>query len=129
LMVPRVLKKSGEIFPPETTFAGILNDIVPWTDSRNKERFWFSCTATAGYEQTGATYIGRDEETKKPFEKPVTRGDRIGISGSGAINALRSKKGHFILLRWTGNKIATKNGQMWEIIAKVSKDPVEKPPF
>ena len=122
LMVPRVNKKTGEISPAATTFAGILEDVVPWVDNRKKERVWFSCTATADI--PGTFYTGKDEEGK-PFQKPVRKGDRIGISSSGAINALRSKKGHFILLRWTGNKIDVKNGAMWEIIARVSEKPVK----
>jgi hypothetical protein len=74
--------------------------------------------------------VGKDEKTNEPFQKPVLKGDRIGISCSGAIDALRSKKGHFILLHWTGARKQTKKRRpMWEVIAKVSKDPVEKAPF
>jgi hypothetical protein len=127
LMVPRADKRTGEITPSETTFAGILNDVIPWKDKRGKDRVWFSCTATATI--PNMFYVGRDDETKKPFQKPVEKGARIGISGSGAINALKSKKGHFILLHWTGAKKPTKNGDMWEVIAKVSKEPVENVTF
>lgn len=126
LMVPRVNKKTGEIFPISTTFAGILKDVIPWKDARGKERFWFSCVATADI--PGVSYTGRDDEGK-PFVKALKKGDCIGISGSGAINALKSKKGHFALLHWTGAKISVKNGEMWEVIAKVSKEPLEKAPF
>lgn len=126
LMVPRLNNKTGEIFPPSTTFAGILNDVVPWVDNRKKERVWFSCTATA--EIPGVHYTGRDD-AGKAFVKPLLKGDRVGISGSGAINALKTKKGHFVLLHWTGAKIMVKNGPMWQVIAKVSKEPVEKAPF
>ncbi len=126
LMVPRINNKTGEIFPKNTTFAGILKDVVPWKDNRGKERVWFSCVATTAI--PGVQYTGRDED-KKTFVKPVQQGDCIGISGSGAINALKSKKGHFVLLHWTGAKKPTKNGAMWEVIAKVSKEPVEKVPF
>lgn len=127
LMVPRANKRTGEIFPASTTFAGILNDVIPWKDARGKDRVWFSCTATSTI--PNMFFVGRDDDTKKPFQKPVEKGNRIGISGSGAINALKSKKGHFVLLHWTGAKKPTKNGDMWEVIAKVSKDPVEKVPF
>lgn len=126
LMVPRINNKTGEVFPKNTTFAGILKDIIPWKDNRGKERIWFSCIATSTV--PGVQYTGRDDE-KRTFVKQVEKGDCIGISGSGAINALKSKKGHFVLLHWTGAKIPTKNGAMWEIIAKVSKEPVEKVPF
>jgi|SRR6516162_125778 hypothetical protein len=123
LMVPRLNAKTGEIAPKNTTFVGILNDIVPWVDNRGKERVWYSCTATA---QTGARYTGKDEGNRQ-FDKVVLRGDRIGISGSGAINALKTKKGHFLYLHWTGNKVQVKNGNMWEVKAKVSAEPVPGP--
>lgn len=126
LMVPRMNKKTGEIFPSKTTFAGILKDVIPWKDNRGKERVWFSCIATATID--GTHYTGRDDDNK-PFVERVEKGNCIGISGSGAINALKSKKGHFVLLHWTGAKVPTKNGDMWEVIAKVSKEPVEKLPF
>ena len=66
------------------TFAGILHDIVPWTDNRGKQRVWFACEATADI--PNAFYTGKDEQNKD-FTKPITKGTRIGISGSGAINA------------------------------------------
>jgi hypothetical protein len=119
-MVPRLNKKTGEISPMTTTFAGILHDVVPWTDNRRKERVWFACEATA---PTGATFTGQNEEGKE-FRKPVIQGTRVGISGSGALNALKTKKGHFIYLHWTGNKVAVKNGEMWEVLARVSSQPV-----
>jgi len=121
LMVPRLNKKTGEIFPMTTTFAGILHDIIPWTDNRGKERFWFAFEATAVV--PGTQYTGRDEKNKE-FKQPVQVGNRIGISGSGAINALKTKKGHFVLLHWTGNKVTVKNGDMWEVKARVSDKPV-----
>jgi hypothetical protein len=120
LMVPRLNKKTGEISPMTTTFAGILHDVVPWTDNRRKERVWFACEATA---PTGASFTGQNEEGKE-FRKPVIQGTRVGISGSGALNALKTKKGHFIYLHWTGNKVAVKNGEMWEVLARVSSQPV-----
>ena len=128
LMVPRLNKKTGEIFPMKTTFVGILHDIIPWKDNRGKERVWFACEATAAVND--ARYTGRDEHNKE-FVKPVEKGTRIGISGSGALNALKAKKGHFIYLHWTGNKVPTKNGDMWEVRAKVSEKPVieVKEPF
>jgi hypothetical protein len=125
LMVPRLNPKTGEISPRNTTFAGILNDIVPWIDNRGKPRVWYSCTATADI--PGSMYTGKDEKTNREFRRPIKKGERIGISGSGAINALKTKKGHFIYLHWTGNKVAVKNGNMWEIKAKVSKEPVKAP--
>jgi hypothetical protein len=121
LMVPRINKKTGEIFPMNTTFVGILHDIIPWKDNRGKERVWFACEATA--EVPGTMLVGRDEHNHET-RAPVVAGTRVGISGSGAINALRNKKGHFIYLYWTGSKIQVKNGDMWEIKAKVSKEPV-----
>ncbi len=121
LMVPRLNKTTGEVRPMNATFAGILHDIIPWKDKRGKERLWFACEATADF--PGVMYTGRDEENRE-FTKPVVKGTRVGISGSGAINALKSKKGHFIYLRWTGNKVTVKNGDMWEIKAKVSDKPV-----
>lgn len=126
LMVPRINKKTGEIFPTSTTFAGILKDVIPWKDSRGKERLWFSCIATSNLKNT--FYTGQDDK-KESFVEVVKKGDCIGISGSGAINALKTKKGHFVLLHWTGSKVPTKNGDMWEVIAKVSKEPVENAPF
>lgn len=121
LMVPRLNKRTGEISPMTTTFVGILHDIIPWKDNRGKERLWFACEATADI--PGAMLTGKDEQ-KKDFVKPVTKGSRVGISGSGAILALKSKKGHFVALHWTGNKVPTKNGDMWEVKAKVSDKPV-----
>ena len=121
LMVPRLNKKTGEIYPMTTTFVGILHDIIPWKDNRGKERVWFACEATAAV--AGAQYTGRDEQNRE-FKKAVEKGIRIGISGSGAINALKGKKGHFIALHWTGNKVTVKNGDMWEVKAKVSDKPV-----
>lgn len=121
LMVPRLNKKTGEIFPMTTTFAGILHDVIPWKDNRGKERVWFACEATTAV--PGTQYTGKDEQNRE-FKKPVQKGDRIGISGSGAINALKAKKGHFVLLHWTGNKVTVKNGDMWEVKAKVSDKPV-----
>ena len=120
LMVPRLNKKTGEIFPMTTTFVGVLHDIIPWKDNRGKERLWFACEATA---PTGAVFTGRDEQNRE-FKKTVEIGTRVGISGSGAINALKNKKGHFIALHWTGSKITVKNGDMWEVKAKVSDKPV-----
>jgi len=105
LMVPRFNKKTGEISPMKTTFAGILHDIIPWKDNRGKERLWFACESTADIPEV--TFTGRDEEGKE-FMKPVVKGTRIGISSSGAINQLKNKKGHFIYLHWTGNKVPTK---------------------
>lgn len=121
LMVPRLNKKTGEIRPMATTFAGILHDIIPWKDNRGKERLWFACEATADI--PGTMMTGKDEHDKD-FVKPVLKGTRVGISGSGAINALKGKKGHFIALHWTGNKVTVKNGDMWEVIARVSDKPV-----
>lgn len=121
LMVPRINKKTGEIFPPNATFAGILHDIIPWKDNRGKERVWFACEATASI--PGATLVSRDEKNRET-RQPVKKGCRVGISGSGAINALRAKKGHFILLHWTGSKVTVKNGDMWEVKAMVSEAPV-----
>lgn len=125
LMVPRINKKTGEIAPMTATFAGILHDIVPWTDNRGKARVWFACEATADI--PGAFFTGKDENNKD-FTKPITKGTRIGISGSGAINALKAKKGHFIALHWTGKKVAVKNGDMWDVKAKVSESPVVEQP-
>lgn len=125
LMVPRINKKTGEIAPMTATFAGILHDIVPWTDNRGKARVWFACEATADI--PGAFFTGKDEQNKD-FTKPITKGTRIGISGSGAINALKAKKGHFIALHWTGRKVTVKNGEMWEVKAKVSETPVVEQP-
>jgi len=121
LMVPRLNKKTGEVSPMQTTFVGILHDIIPWKDNRGKERLWFACEATAAV--GNAQYTGKDEQDRE-FKKPVEKGTRVGISGSGAINALKSKKGHFIYLHWTGNKVTVKNGEMWEVKAKVSDKPV-----
>ena len=125
LMVPRINKKTGEISPMTATFAGILHDVVPWTDNRGKQRVWFACEA--GADIPGGFYTGVDENEKE-FTKPITKGTRIGISGSGAINALKAKKGHYILLHWTGRKVAVKNGDMWEVKAKVSESPVVEQP-
>lgn len=124
LMVPRANIKTGEIRPQNTTFVGVLHDVVPWTDNRGKQRVWFACTATADI--PGTQYTGKDEKNVQ-FTKPVKKGDRIGISGSGAINALKTKKGHLVMLHWTGNKVQVKNGAMWEIKAKVSKEPMPAP--
>jgi hypothetical protein len=125
LMVPRLNKKTGEISPMTTTFVGILHDIIPWKDNRGKARVWFACEATA---ETGAMFTGfeeaREGEKPKEFKKPVIPGTRVGISGSGAILALKTKKGHFVALHWTGNKVTVKNGDMWEVKAKVSDKPV-----
>lgn len=127
LMVPRLNKKTGEISPPTATFVGILHDAVPWKDDRGKERFWYACTATA--DLPDATLTGVDENDE-PFTRPIVKGDRVGISSSGAINALKTKKGHAIYLHWTGRQIKVKNGDMWEVKpAMVSKEPVEKAPF
>lgn len=127
LMVPRINKKTGEIYPMTATFAGILHDVVPWIDSRGKERVWFACEAAADI--PGTNYTGQTEVDGKTveFTKPVLKGSRIGISGSGAINALKAKKGYFIALHWTGRKVTVKNGEMWEIDAKVSAKPVIVP--
>ena len=124
LMVPRLNLKTGVISPMSTVFVGVLNDIVPWKDNRGKDRVWYACTATSDLPKT--MYTGKDEKGKE-FQKPVMKGDRIGISGSGAINALKTKKGHLVYLHWTGNKVAVKNGQMWEVKAKVSKAPLPEP--
>lgn len=121
LMVPRINKKTGEVFPATTTFAGILHDVIEWTDARGKKRVWFACTAAATFPD--CHYTGRNEGNE-PFTDKVKKEDRIGISSSGAINALRTKKGHFVYLHWTGNKVTVKNGEMWEIKAKVSEEPV-----
>jgi len=121
LMVPRLNKKTGEIFPMNATFVGILHDVVEWEDNRKKKRLWFACEATAVI--PGTTLIGRDEHNRET-RTAVQVGTRVGISGSGAINALKSKKGHFIYLYWTGGKVQVKNGDMWEVRAKVSKEPV-----
>ena len=121
LMVPRINRKTGEIFPMNTTFVGVLHDIIPWKDNRGKERIWFACEATA--EIPGVMLVGRDEHNRET-RAPVLKGTRVGISGSGAINVLKAKKGHFIYLYWTGSKVTVKNGDMWEIKAKVSKEPV-----
>jgi hypothetical protein len=121
LMVPREDKKTGEIFPQTATFAGILHDVVEWSDKRGKKRIWFACTAAAPFDD--CHYTGRGDDNK-PFVMKVAKDNRIGISGTGAINALKKKKGHFIYLHWTGNKVTVKNGEMWEIKAKVSKEPV-----
>lgn len=121
LMVPRLNKKTGEIFPMNTTFVGILHDIIEWEDNRKKKRLWFACEATADI--PGTMLVGRDEHNRET-RAPVVKGTRVGISGSGAINALKSKKGHFVYLYWTGSKVTVKNGDMWEVRAKVSKEPV-----
>jgi hypothetical protein len=121
LMVPRLNKKTGEIYPMTTTFVGILHDIIPWKDNRGKDRVWFAFEATA---DIAGTYLTGKDEHNKDFVKPVQKGNRVGISGSGAINALKAKKGHFVALHWTGNKVTVKNGDMWEIKAKVSDKPV-----
>jgi hypothetical protein len=122
LMVPRLNKKTGEIAPMNSTFAGILHDVIHWKDSRGKERLWFACEATSDI--PGVQVAGKDSETKKEFVKPLSKGMRVGISGTGAINALKAKKGHFIALHWTGRKVTVKNGDMWEVKARVSEAPV-----
>lgn len=124
LMVPRLNRKTGEIMPQTTTFAGILNDVIPWKDARGTERLWFSCTASADI--PGAYYTGKNGDGTT-FVNPLQKGECVGISGSGAINALKSKKGHFIYLHWTGSKVPTKNGDMWEVKAKISPQPIVKP--
>ncbi len=124
LMVPRLNKKTGEIRPMETTFVGILHDVIPWKDKRGKERVWFACESTAAPKGTMFTGIEGEGESAKEFTKPVVAGTRVGISGTGAILALKNKKGHFIALHWTGNKVTVKNGEMWEVIARVSDKPV-----
>lgn len=121
LMVPRINKKTGEIFPMRTTFVGILHDVIEWEDNRKKKRLWFACEATA--EIPGTMLIGRDAQNHET-RAPVQVGTRVGISGSGAINALKGKKGHFVYLVWTGSKVTVKNGDMWEVKARVSKEPV-----
>jgi hypothetical protein len=121
LMVPRLNKKTGEISPMTTTFVGVLHDVIPWKDNRGKERFWFACESMA--EIPGVLFTGKDEKNIE-FRKLVTKGTRVGISGSGAINALKGKKGHVIYLHWTGNKVSVKNGEMWEVKAKVSEKPI-----
>lgn len=121
LMVPRLNKKTGEVRPMSTTFVGILHDIIPWKDNRGKERLWFAFEATA--EVPGTMMTGKDEQNRD-FTKAVVAGTRVGVSGSGAINALKNKKGHFVALHWTGNKVTVKNGDMWEVKAKVSEKPV-----
>lgn len=95
LMVPRLNKKTGEIFPMNATFVGILHDIIPWKDNRGKERLWFACEATADI--PGTTLIGRDERNRET-RAPVMKGTRVGISGSGAINALKKQEGSLRLL-------------------------------
>lgn len=125
LMVPRVNKKTGEITPMTATFAGIIHDIVPWIDNRGKPRVWFACEVTADI--PNSFYTGKDDNGKD-FVKPLLKGTRIGISGSGAINALKAKKGHFAALHWTGLKVSVKNGEMWEVKAKVSEKPVVEQP-
>ena len=122
LMVPRLNKKTGEIYPMTTTFVGILHDVIPWKDARGKERVWFALESTSDA-VNGAAYTGQDEKGKE-FREPVSKGARIGISGSGAINALKGKKGHWVALHWTGNKVKVKNGDMWEVKARVSEFPV-----
>ena len=121
LMVPRLNKKTGEVSPMTTTFVGILHDIIPWKDNRGKERLWFAFEATAAVPGTFLT--GKDEKNVE-FKKPIEKGARVGISGSGAINALKTKRGHFVALHWTGNKVTVKNGDMWEVKAKISEKPV-----
>jgi len=121
LMVPRLNKKTGEIYPMSTTFVGILHDVIPWKDNRGKERVWFACEATVDMPNT---HLAGKDEQNRDFVKPILKGSRVGISGSGAINALKTKKGHFVALHWTGNKVTVKNGDMWEVKAKVSDKPV-----
>ncbi len=120
LMIPRLDKKTGEISPQTATFYGILNDVIKWKDKRGKDRFWLSCIATATV--ADSICVSRpDNDDEEDVIKPVEPGDCVGISGTGAIAALRTKKGYFVALHWTGRKIESKNGAMWEIIAQISK--------
>ena len=103
-------------------FVGVLRDEVTYKDDRGKDQTLFMFESMT--DQPEAFYTDSESEQRHPIQK----GTMVGISASGAIKALVGKKNHVAILEYTGKKIPTKNGDMWEINAKVSKTPLPFPP-
>jgi hypothetical protein len=119
VVVPRFNKLTMKVEPATADFAGVVTEVVNYEDDRGKPRFFVTCVSLA--DQPHAAYW--DGENKR--EVPIKKGDRVGVSGTGAISALKDKKGHYAVMHWTGTKKETKNGEMWEVNTKVSKAPVD----
>lgn len=119
------LQRPSKDNPNPVRFAGILIEAIEFTNERKQKAHWFVMVST---QDQDCFALDNDEG-----EIPVEKGSRVGISESGAIKALAeknsagqlAKKGHFVILQWTGEKIATKNGDMWEVLAQVSTKPVK----
>lgn len=111
------LKKPHKNNVTPVDFVGILRDVVPFKDDRGKDTEFYVFVSTS--DQPKTFYVTEDDETL-----PVKKGDRIGVSGSGAIKGLKDKKNHVAILHYTGEKISTKNGDMWVVDTKISKTPL-----
>jgi len=120
------LRRPTEDDPTPVTFAGILIDAIKYKNPKKpkEDAYWYSFVATQDF--PNCILDDKDEG-----ELPVEKGDRVGVSESGAIKVLSikddngrlAKRGHFVQLHWTGKKVETKNGDMWEIVSAVSTHP------
>lgn len=106
--------------PTPCKFAGVVGDTIKQAaKGKFKEGFWTVMIAL--YDQPGAVVVDSDGE-----EHNIVAGMRFGVSGSGAIKGLDKKKGHYALIEYTGRKVPTANGDMWEATCKVSKLPITR---
>jgi hypothetical protein len=114
--------------PSPKAFSGIVVDwVLQPAKGRFKESFWL--VFVADRDQEGAMILDNDGD-----EHAITKGMRFGVSGTGGLKGLKEKKGHIAKIAYSGKKIPTKNGEMWELDCKVSKKPIEQanvppPPF
>lgn len=100
---------------PPCEFYGIVRECVPYKDERGQARNWFVIESSYSL----GNVVTEDGEILA-----VQAGDRVGVSGSAAIRDLEQKIGHWVHLSFTGEFIKTKNGEMLEVEARVSKTPV-----
>lgn len=106
-------------------FVGVLRKKVDYVDAvRKKEQFFLICESLS--DQSSLYETEEDEEAGIKAEvKPITKGILVGVSGSGALKSVSGKLNHLVRLTYSGKKVATPNGEMWEIDVKVSTKPYD----
>lgn len=114
--------------PIEVKVEGFVRDIATFKDTRDKSKERFFAVLEIVKDQPDTFILDESDPEAPPVKKPVKAGMRIGVSGSGAIAKVRDKVDHYVKLHYTGAKVPTPRGDMWEINAFASKVAYPKAP-
>jgi len=126
MQIDGFLRRPHKDRPEPTQYIGVLRKTVDYKDERGKEQFFLIFETLT--DQPESKYETQANETTGQAEGEiltVAKGLMLGVSGSGAIKAVREKVNHIVRLVYTGKKVTTKNGDMWEVDAKVSTKPYD----